>query len=170
MKIAYLALGSNLGNRLENIKSAVELFKTKKIKIVKESSVYETEPLEYKKNLKNKVKKLSTKKLFLNSVVKIKTVLSARDLLSTCQKIEKELGRKKTVKWGPRIIDIDIVFYGNDIIKEKKIVIPHSQVDKRGFILFPLAEISSGFVHPVLKKRISTLLERLEDNLKIYRV
>ncbi len=170
MKIVYLSLGSNLGDRLENIKRAVDLLKTKKIKIVKESSVYETEPLEYKKNLKNKVKKVSMKKWFLNSVIKIKTVLSARELLGACQEIEKELGRKKTLKWGSRIIDIDILFYGNEIIKEKKMVVPHSQAYKRGFVLFPLAEVSSGFVHPVLKERVSTLLARLEDNLKIYKV
>ncbi len=169
-KIAYLSLGSNLTNRLENIKKAIEFLKTKRIKIVKESLFYETEPLEYKVKFKNKERKLTTKKWFLNKVIKIKTKLTPKDLLEICRKIEKELGRKKTIKWGPRTIDLDILFYGNKIIREKDLIIPHSRAHKRRFVLVPLAEISPGFVHPLLRKKVKTLLESLQDSLKVYKV
>ncbi|MCK5534508.1 2-amino-4-hydroxy-6-hydroxymethyldihydropteridine diphosphokinase [bacterium] len=119
---------------------------------------------------KNKERKLTTKKWFLNKVIKIKTKLTPKDLLEICRKIEKELGRKKTIKWGPRTIDLDILFYGNKIIREKDLIIPHSRAHKRRFVLVPLAEISPGFVHPLLRKKVKTLLESLQDSLKVYKV
>ncbi len=169
-RVVYLGLGSNSGKRTQNIKKAIKLLKKKKVKILKKSSIYKTEPIEGgRKNFKNGVKKVSKNKWFFNTAVKAKTVLSPRDLLNICREIEKELGRKKTVKWGPRTIDIDILFYGNEIIKQKDLVIPHSEMYKRRFVLIPLAEINPGFVHPVLGVKVKKLLEDLKDNFKVYK-
>lgn len=131
MAVCYLAVGSNLGKRRENIKKALEyLAKTKGIKIEKASRIYETEPVGGPAQAK-----------FLNAAIKIKTSLTPHLLLGTLKKIEKDLGRKKTVRWGPREIDLDILLYANKFIKIKNLVIPHPRMFKREFVLKPLREI-----------------------------
>lgn len=145
MTHSFIGIGSNLGNKEENIRKAVELIK-KKCKILKKSSLYETEPIGFKKQ-----------DWFLNSVVEIETGLKPIELLEFLQSIEKNLKRAKTIKYGPRIIDLDILFYGNEILKEKNLVVPHPRLHERLFVLEPLKEIAPRFVHPVLKKKIDEL-------------
>lgn len=131
MIFCYLAIGSNLGNRRKNIKKALDcLAAAKGIKIENISRVYETLAVGGPPQGK-----------FLNAAVKIKTSLSPLALLNTLKKIEKALGRKKNVRWGPREIDLDILLYGNRIIKMKNLVIPHPGMFAREFVLKPLREI-----------------------------
>lgn len=131
MVVCYLGIGSNLGNRRANIKKALDyLKKTKGIKLEKKSWIYETKPIGGPHQGK-----------FLNAAVKIQTSLSPILLLRTLKKIEKTLGRTKTVRFGPRPIDLDILLYGNKIINQKDLVIPHPRMFEREFVLKPLREI-----------------------------
>lgn len=152
----YVALSSNLGDRLANIRKAIELMKEERIEIIDESSIYETEPVGYREQ-----------GWFLNSVVKGRTELSPGRLWEALEKIEKSMGRESEIKWGPRIIDLDILFYENKILNGKQLQIPHSELHKRKFILVPLEEIALELVHPVLKKTISELLRDLKDNSQV---
>ena len=131
MVVCYLGVGSNLGNRSKNIKKALHyLAKTKGIKIEKASRIYETKAISGPVQGK-----------FLNGAIKIKTSLTPIALLKTLKKIEKALGRQKTVRFGPRPIDLDILLYGNKIIKRKNLVIPHPRMFERKFVIKPLLEI-----------------------------
>lgn len=141
MVIAFLGLGSNLGDCKKNITEALCELEKNGNKILKVSSIYETEPYGYKKQPK-----------FLNAVVKIKTTLEPQELLTVCKKIEKKLGRKKTFKWGPRTIDIDILFYGNKKIQKKHLKIPHPELHKREFVLKPLKEVTKQLSENVFIK------------------
>jgi len=152
----YIGLGSNLGNRLANIRKAIELMKQEGIEIVKESSIYETEPVGYKEQ-----------GWFLNSVVKARTQFSPEGLWKRLEKIEKVMGREREIKWGPRIIDLDILFYGNKVLNGKQLQIPHPELHKRRFVLLPLKEIAPELVHPVLNKTIGEILGELEDNSEV---
>jgi len=149
----YIGLGSNLGDRLANIRKAVDLMKKGGIEILEESSVYETEPVGFK-----------AQNWFLNSVVKARTKLSPARLWRMLEKIEKSMGRKREIKWGPRIIDLDILFYGDRVLNGKELRIPHSELHKRRFVLVPLQEIARDLNHPVFKKTISELLKDLKDD------
>jgi 2-amino-4-hydroxy-6-hydroxymethyldihydropteridine diphosphokinase len=131
MITCYLGVGSNLGNRRGNIKKAVNyLEQAKGIKIEKTSRIYETQASGGPPQGK-----------FLNAAIKIKTSLTPLLLLETLKKIEKDLGRKKTVRFGPRQIDLDILLYGNEMINTKKLVVPHPRMFEREFVLKPLREI-----------------------------
>ncbi|MFQ5867896.1 MAG: 2-amino-4-hydroxy-6-hydroxymethyldihydropteridine diphosphokinase [bacterium] len=152
----YVGLGCNLGNRLGNIRKAIELMKEEGIEIIDESSIYETEPVGYE-----------AQGWFLNSVVKGRTGLSPRSLWNRLEKIEKSMGREREIKWGPRLIDLDILFYGNKILNGKQLQIPHSELHKRRFVLVPLEEIAPKLVHPVCKKTVSELLKDLKDNSQV---
>lgn len=141
----YIALGTNLGNRQKNLKEAiVELNKFGKI--IQKSHIYETEPIGYK-----------DQGSFLNMVVKFKTGISPFSLLKKLKKIEKKFGREKTIRNGPRIIDLDILFYSTKIIKTNVLEIPHPRLHQRDFVLIPLSEIAPNKIHPILRKKISTL-------------
>ena len=142
---AYIGIGSNLGNKEENIKKAVDLLKDK-CKILKVSSLYKTEPVGYK-----------NQDWFLNCAVKMNTNLEPKELLYFLKSIEKKLKRVKTIKNGPRTIDLDILFYGNYIIKTKNLTIPHPRFHKRAFVLKPLKELCPSIIHPVLKKNVREL-------------
>lgn len=142
MADVFLGIGSNIGDKEDNIRKAVVMIK-EKCKILKSSSLYETEPVGYKEQ-----------DWFLNCAVEIETKLEPLELLDFLQSIEKKLKRAKTIKNGPRTIDLDILFYGDKIVNEANLVIPHPRLHERLFVLEPLKEIASGFVHPVLKKRI----------------
>jgi len=131
MAVCYLGLGSNLGNRRKNIKKALGyLAKTKGIKTEKVSRIYETEPVGGPAQNK-----------FLNAAVKIRTSLSPQLLLNTIKKIEKDLGRKRSIRWAPREIDLDILLYANKIIRRRGLIIPHPRMFERDFVLKPLREI-----------------------------
>ena len=145
MNDVYIGIGSNLGNKEENIEKAIDLIK-EKCKILKVSSLFETEPMYYK-----------NQDWFLNCAIKIETKLNPQELLAFLQSIEKILGRVMTIKNGPRTIDLDILFYSDEVIKTNNLTIPHPRLHKRLFVLEPLKEICPEFVHPILKKSISKL-------------
>jgi 2-amino-4-hydroxy-6-hydroxymethyldihydropteridine diphosphokinase len=153
MSVAYIGIGSNLGERKDNCDRALTLLKQKGIKITKKSSFYETEPWGYK-----------NQPSFLNMVIEAETELGARDLLKTLQQIEKKLGREENFKWGPRTIDLDILLFDNMTIQENDLMIPHPLMHKREFVLQPLCEISPALRHPVLRASIQELLEGLHRN------
>jgi len=150
IKKVYLALGSNLGNKLINLEKAKFLLNKQKIKIVKSSRFYETPSWP-----NNDFPK------FLNIVVKIETILKPLPLLNLIKSIEKKLGRKQTFKNHPRICDIDIIDYDGKIINHKYLKIPHPSLHKRNFVLIPLFEISKGWFHPVFKVNIANLISKL---------
>ena len=157
MNKVYLLLGGNIGDRIENIELAKAEISRQIGTIIKESSYYESEPWGF-----------DDEKPFINQVILIDTELKATQLLEKNQDIEKELGRiKKVAQYTSRNIDIDILFYERQIIFEKGLIIPHSQLHKRRFTLLPLAEIASDLVHPVFKKQISEMLENCKDELSV---
>ncbi len=157
MVVAYLGIGSNLGNRKKNIKEAVRsLARSSGIKVEKISSLYESEPVGWK-----------NQPWFINGVIKIKTVFPAEKLLKRLLEIEKSLGRKRSEanRGGPRIIDLDLIFYGKEIIKMPgRLEIPHPEIEKRKFVLLPLDEINPRVYHPKLKKTVHQLLNKIKNN------
>ena len=151
--VCYIGIGSNLGNTLQNCKYAIEsLSRINGINPTRTSSFYKTEPVGIEKQ-----------NYFINAVVEITTILSARDLLQALRKIEGDMGRKREIKGGPRIIDLDLLFYGQDVIREIDLVVPHPEIHKRRFVLEPLYEIASYFIHPVFGISIRGLRDRLND-------
>jgi len=152
--VVFLGLGSNLGDRGENIKKAIEYLESK-IRIEKVSSIIETEPYGFVDQPK-----------FLNCVLKGTTVLSPFELLEFVLDIENKMGRKRLFKWGPRNIDIDILFYDDCVIDTENLKIPHPELHKRLFVLEPLCEIEKDFVHPVLKKSVYELYTQLISSRK----
>ena len=150
MHKVFIALGSNLGERRKNIETAIEKLKEKGIKIVKISSVIETEPYGYKDQGK-----------FLNAVCLVETDLDPFSLLDVLLKIEEEMGRIRMFKWGPRNIDLDIIFYDDLIIETENLKIPHPDAHNRIFVMGPLSEIDPEFVHPVLRRKVKEILQDL---------
>lgn len=146
MVTVYLGLGSNLGDRKQNLAQALELL-SQQAEIEQVSSVYETEPVGFKEQ-----------PLFLNAVCRIATSLSPAKLLAFAKKIESALGRVPSFANAPRPIDIDILCYGNRIIKSTDLTIPHPRLTQRAFVLIPLAEIAPDLIHPESRKTISELL------------
>lgn len=158
METAYLLLGTNEGVREKNLQKAKELIEKVCGKIIRSSSVYETEAWGLKEQ-----------NSFLNEAVSISTLLDALSLLAALKNIEGQTGRTETVKWGPRVIDIDILFYGNETVNETDLKIPHPFIAERKFTLVPLNEIARDFVHPVLKKAINELLKECKDESEVRR-
>jgi 2-amino-4-hydroxy-6-hydroxymethyldihydropteridine diphosphokinase len=147
MPMVLLGLGSNIGDKEEHIREALtSLSNICNIKLT--SHLYLTEPVGN-----------TEQDWFLNCVVEMETDVDPKKLLSSIKSIERNLGRTKTVKNGPRIIDIDILFYGDHVIKAKDLVIPHPLMQERLFVLQPMMDINPDFVHPVLKKSIRELYE-----------
>lgn len=157
MGIVFLITGSNLENRKMNLDLAVkELREHPKIEVLDGSSIYETEPYGVKEQ-----------PWFLNQAVKIKTELSPFELMDFLKKTEVKLGRVETFRLGPRIIDLDILLYDDLILESENLIIPHSQMQQRRFVLVPLAEIAPNLIHPVSKKSIKRILEQLEDKAEV---
>lgn len=149
MKV-YLGLGSNLGKRRENIEASLALLmENPSIRVKKISSLIETEPEGIKKQ-----------PFFLNGVAEIETDLSPSLLLKLLKSIEKVLGRKATRRWGPRIIDLDILLYGDLIIDDENLKIPHPLLTERDFVLTPLKEIAPEVTHPILGKKIQEISKK----------
>lgn len=148
----YLGLGSNMGDRLNNLFQAMKLIEMRVGKLVSKSSIYETEPWGNK-----------NQEAFLNMVVQVSVGLKSLETLNILKEIEIEIGRKKEVHWGPRIIDIDILFFDTEIIKEGILIVPHPEIAQRLFVLRPMSEIAPEFVHPVLKKKMIELLSDCSD-------
>ena len=140
MVTAYLGLGSNLGDREANINRALaELDRSGVCTVTRVSSNYETDPVG-----------IPEQPDFLNAVAEVETGTAPRDLLAAIRGVERSLGREKTFKWGPRIIDIDVLLYGDQRLAEENLEIPHPEMHKRAFVLAPIAEIAPWIKHPVL--------------------
>jgi len=152
----FLSTGSNIGNRQQHLQEAAAACERRFGEIVKMSAVYETEAWGR-----------TDQQAFLNQVLQIATALKPEDLLREILDIEKMMGRERNERWGPRIIDIDILFYDDLIIHQQGLHIPHPQMENRRFVLIPLAEIAGEFVHPVSKEPVSRLLENCTDNSQV---
>ena len=150
----YLGLGSNIGDRQENLNKAIE-YLSQRLRLTEASSVYDTEPAGN-----------PTQPRFLNMVCQVKTMLKPKDLLVLAKGIERKMGRQPGSPNSPRIIDIDILFYGDEVIKMPELVIPHPQLTYRAFVLVPMAEIAPELVHPVNKKTIKELLQEVKQGIQ----
>jgi len=159
MRTAYLLIGGNLGNRKENLSKAVSLINEQCGSLTRSSSIYETEAWGN-----------TDQPSFLNQALEISTSLSAQQLMRKVLRIEEEMGRVRKEKLGPRIIDIDILLFENQIHDLRFLKIPHPEMQNRRFVLVPLAEINSTLQHPVLKKTIAELLEECPDNLEVKKI
>ena len=151
-KLIYLSLGSNLGDRAANLGCAIETLSGIGARVLRRSSIYETEPVEF-----------LAQPWFLNCVVEAETSLAPRPLLKEMQAIERKLGSGKLVPKGPRIIDLDILFYEAQVIHEAAMEIPHPRLADRRFVLTPLVELAPEFCHPVLRKTAVELLAATQD-------
>ena len=158
MPTAFIGIGSNLGNRIENCVEGVEELSTFS-KIIVVSSFYETEPVD-KEDQSD----------FINCMIKIETAHSPFELLTILNYCENKIGRKQVEKWGPRIIDLDIIFYDDLIIETNDLTIPHPRAHLRRFVLQPLYEIAPNFIHPVLRKSVSELLSEVRCTKKVLKV
>ncbi len=148
----YIALGSNLGDRKDNLQKAMEAI-SEFAQIEQKSTIIETEPEGYKEQ-----------NFFLNMVITIQTNLTASELIEKLQEVEKKMGRVRKIKNGPRTIDLDILFYNKEAIKTPNLEIPHPRMHKRAFVLNPMNELAPELIHPILKKSINTLKNELGKN------
>ena len=155
---AYLLIGGNMGDRETFLSEARKKIEQSCGTITRESSIYETAAWGYKEQ-----------ENFLNQALRIKTQLSAEELLQQILKAEEQLGRKRDIKYGPRIIDIDILFFNDDVVNTHGLTIPHPELQNRRFVLVPLNEIAADKVHPVLKKTALELLAECADKLDVYK-
>lgn len=160
MSTAYICAGSNIGDRVGYLQQANMLLKdTPGITVLDISSIYETEPVGYK-----------DQEWFANAVIKIETDLEPHDLLTECMRIEKQLGRDRSIeeRWGPRTLDLDILFYDDRIIAEADLRIPHPRMHERAYALVPMLELDPDFVHPILGKTVVDLHNELEEPEEVY--
>jgi 2-amino-4-hydroxy-6-hydroxymethyldihydropteridine diphosphokinase len=153
----FLLLGSNLGDRAGIIRQARQLI-AEKAPIITQSSIYETEPWG-----------LTDQPPFLNQVIEVTSPEEPEILLKYLLNIEQELGRVRKVRWGARLIDIDMLYYDDIIIESPALILPHPRLKERRFTLIPLSEIASGFIDPKLKKPVSQLLEECQDQSHVFK-
>jgi len=154
----YLGLGSNLGDRAANLEQAIAGLAGAGVQTVKRSSLYATEPLGF-----------GPQNWFLNCVVEAVTELLPRQLLRATQRVEREMGRRRVVRNGPRIVDIDILFYGATVVSMPDLEIPHPRIGERRFVLMPLREIAQSLRHPTLRATIAELLAATPDRSEVRR-
>lgn len=152
----YLSLGSNMGDKRENLLEAIKkVGELENTEVVKSSTILETEPFGY-----------IEQDNFLNACLEVKTLLTPQEFLSSILKIELDMGRVREIKWGPRVIDIDILFYDDKIIQEDNLAVPHPWICEREFVLEPLSEIAPNYVHPLERKTIMMLARKLKESGK----
>ena len=155
--VAYIGIGSNLGDRYKNCTVAIDtICASESIRLLEQSSFYLTEPWGFKEHDD-----------FINLVIKIRTSLSPQQLFCFLQEAERNLGKKETVKWGPRTIDLDILFYNGQTLEVPQLTIPHPLLHQRGFVLIPLQEIDPHLTHPVFSRTVSQLLDSLSDDTHV---
>ena len=159
MNKAYLLIGGNLGDRSKNLNEAIESIARECGKIIKQSSLYETAAWGK-----------TDQSAFLNQALVLQTELTPAELMNKLLDIEEKMGRQRKEKNDPRIIDIDILFFDNEILDTKFLTLPHPQIQNRRFALVPLKEIAADLVHPIFMKTISTLLKECPDKLDVKRV
>jgi 2-amino-4-hydroxy-6-hydroxymethyldihydropteridine diphosphokinase len=158
--IAYIGIGSNLGDKLHHCEKAIsEILKIDRHKLLAKSSLFKTQPIGY-----------TSQNWFVNGVIKIETDLEAPELLRTLKTTESQLGRTETFRWGPRTIDLDILFFDDIEIHTEELQIPHPLIQDRQFVLIPLAEIDQNFIHPVLKKTVQELLNNFKEDQGVERL
>lgn len=147
-RIAYLCLGSNVGDKQKNLQQAACLLRSPSLRLVQASTIYKSSPVDY-----------LDQDWFLNQVLVVETTFSPEALLAHCLHVEERMGRQRTVDKGPRCIDVDLLLYGLEIINSPDLTVPHPRMAERKFVLVPLAEVAPGYLHPVLKKSILQLLQ-----------
>ena len=158
--IAYIGIGSNVGNKLLQCQEALsEILQIDHHKLLAQSSFYKTQPLGY-----------SAQDWFVNSVIKIETALDAHELLRSLKGIELRLGRQETFRWGPRTIDLDLLFYDEEEFESEELQLPHPHLHKRQFVLVPLSEIDPFLTHPVLRKTIREILDQMKEDQGVERL
>ncbi|WP_026583024.1 2-amino-4-hydroxy-6-hydroxymethyldihydropteridine diphosphokinase [Bacillus sp. J33] len=150
---AYIAIGSNIGNRFNNLKEAIaRINRLPGIEVVNASSIYETDPVGYE-----------NQEQFLNMVIHVSTALNPLELLDACLETELTLGRKREIRWGPRTIDLDILLYNHENIETEKLIVPHPRMHERAFVLIPLLEIDSSIRLPKMERPLRSILEDIPD-------
>ncbi|UCC91177.1 MAG: 2-amino-4-hydroxy-6-hydroxymethyldihydropteridine diphosphokinase [Dehalococcoidia bacterium] len=155
--VVYLGLGSNMGNRQDNLDRALDLL-SQRLRVGKVSSVYDTEPVGN-----------TNQPRFLNLVCQVYTMLAPKELLTLAKGIESKLGRVVGKSNAPRPIDIDILFYGDQVIDTPELVIPHPRLAERAFVLVPLAEIAPDLQHPVIGKTVKELLQGITEKQGVFK-
>lgn len=151
--IAYLSIGSNMGNRLETFHKALQLLnENEKITIKDMSSIYETDPVGY-----------TNQACFLNAVIKISTSLKSEELLQACLLVESELGRKREMRWGPRTLDLDILLYNQENIETESLIVPHPRMQERAFVIIPLLELDPVIKLPNVNAALDDILKQIPD-------
>jgi 2-amino-4-hydroxy-6-hydroxymethyldihydropteridine diphosphokinase len=156
MKGIYLSLGSNIGDRARNIARAIEALPPHGVRVLQQSSSYQTEPVE-----------LREQAWFLNGVAEVETDLTPQALMQALLEIERSMGRRRLTPKGPRVIDMDILLFGSTIVREPGLEIPHPRLAERRFVLIPFAEIAPRTMHPVFKKAIAELLAETPDKSEV---
>jgi 2-amino-4-hydroxy-6-hydroxymethyldihydropteridine diphosphokinase len=152
--IAYIGIGSNIGDKINQCEKAIsEILKVDHHKLLAKSSLFKTQPTGY-----------TSQDWFVNGVIKIETDLEAHELLRKLKAIESQLGRTETFRWGPRTIDLDILFFDDAEIHTEELQVPHPSIQERQFVLIPLAEIDRYLIHPVLKKTVQELLNNIKED------
>ncbi len=159
MNNIYILLGANLGNSLQQILHAEQKLITKIGNLVCKSSLYESAAWG-----------VENQPSFLNQVLVLNTTLDPYTCLTICQEIEHELGRVRLVKWGARVIDIDILYFNNEIINTTNLIVPHPYIAERKFTLEPLSEIAPKYIHPILDKSQEELLKQCNDPLDVHKI
>jgi 2-amino-4-hydroxy-6-hydroxymethyldihydropteridine diphosphokinase len=152
--IVYIGIGSNVGDKVRQCERAIsEILKVDRHKLLAKSPLFKTKPIGY-----------VSQDWFVNGVIKIETEMGPLELLRILKTLELQLGRTRTFRWGPRSIDLDILFFDDEEVRTEELQIPHPRLHERQFVLIPLAEIDRHLVHPVFKKTIGKLLEELKED------